>query len=315
MPGAPGTVGIWDVATGRRVGKPLAIGSADVDAGDLRRRRPDADRERRRRRGVHGRRRNGRRVGPPLSVGNKPAGSLDLSPDGRLLAVGFVRGPVFVWDTKTGTPYGSPLTADTSPVNDVVFSPDGRTLRELAPAFGGRLEHERRPGDRKAAWRHRRTSPPTCRSARRAGGPSRAAGWLRDRLRHGTLGAAQSGSASAWGGHRRRLATSGGRLIDCGDDRWEGSDLRSDERGGRRPPPRFGKRRRSGRSPSAPTADGLAVAVDPNGEAGFSGKRQGEVQLWQMGFGPASPRNIAPGAGRAPSLSLQPRRHAARDRQ
>ncbi len=32
VPGAPGTVGIWEVATGRRVGEPLAIGSANVDA-------------------------------------------------------------------------------------------------------------------------------------------------------------------------------------------------------------------------------------------------------------------------------------------
>ena len=30
VPGAPGTVGIWDVASGRRVGTPVAIGSADV---------------------------------------------------------------------------------------------------------------------------------------------------------------------------------------------------------------------------------------------------------------------------------------------
>ena len=34
----PETVGIWEVATGRRVGRPLVIGSADVEDGDLRRR-------------------------------------------------------------------------------------------------------------------------------------------------------------------------------------------------------------------------------------------------------------------------------------
>jgi WD40 repeat protein len=70
----------------------------------------------------------GRAIRPPLSVGDEPAASLDLSPDGRLLAAASFAGSVFVWDVKTGAPYGSPLTADTSPVNDVAFSPDGRTL-------------------------------------------------------------------------------------------------------------------------------------------------------------------------------------------
>jgi WD40 repeat protein len=54
--------------------------------------------------------------------------SLDLSPDGRLLAAGSFAGSVVVWDVKTGEPYGAPLTADTSPVNHVRFSPDGRLL-------------------------------------------------------------------------------------------------------------------------------------------------------------------------------------------
>jgi WD40 repeat protein len=64
----------------------------------------------------------------PLSVGNQVADHVDLSPDGRLVAVATFGGSVFVWDTKTGTSYGSPLTADSSPVADVVFSPDSRTL-------------------------------------------------------------------------------------------------------------------------------------------------------------------------------------------
>ena len=128
VPGAPGTVGIWDVATGHRVGEPVTIGSADVgdtifadggrtliasdEAGamsfvDLR---------------------TGRPTRPPLSVGEQAADSLDLSPDGRLLAVATFGGSVFVWNAKTGAPYGSPVTVDTSPVSEVAFGPDGRTL-------------------------------------------------------------------------------------------------------------------------------------------------------------------------------------------
>ena len=127
VPGSAGKVGIWAVATGRKVRR-LAIGNAGVgsvifarggraiiatdDSGrvsfvDVRTGRPWRD---------------------PLSVGDNGADSLDLSPDGRLLAVASYDGPVFVWDVKTGTPYGAPLAADTSPPNGVTFSPDGRTL-------------------------------------------------------------------------------------------------------------------------------------------------------------------------------------------
>jgi WD40 repeat protein len=128
VPGATGLVGIWEVATGRRVGRPLRIGNADVEAAIF----------------ANGGRviiasddsgsvsmvdvGTGRLIRPPLSVGDKPAASLDLSPDGRLLAAASYEGPVYVWDAKTGTPYGSPLSADTSPVSDVTFSPDGQIL-------------------------------------------------------------------------------------------------------------------------------------------------------------------------------------------
>jgi WD40 repeat protein/tRNA A-37 threonylcarbamoyl transferase component Bud32 len=128
VPGAPGTVGIWEVATGRAVGKQLSIGSEEVeeaiftrdgraliasdDGGSV----TMVDIE------------TGRRIGRPLSVGQDPAAALDLSPDGRLLAVAAYAGSVFVWDLQSGVSHGAPLVADTSPVNDVAFSPDGRTL-------------------------------------------------------------------------------------------------------------------------------------------------------------------------------------------
>ena len=129
VPGAPGTVGIWEVATGRRVGEPLGIGSEDVEAAIFADGRPDADRERRLGLGVHRRRRNGT-TGRPAALGRRRACRprwISARTDGLLAAASF-DGSVFVWDAKTGAPYGSPLTADTSPVNDVAFSPDGRTL-------------------------------------------------------------------------------------------------------------------------------------------------------------------------------------------
>jgi WD40 repeat protein/class 3 adenylate cyclase/energy-coupling factor transporter ATP-binding protein EcfA2 len=128
VPGASGTVGIWKVDTGQRVGRPLHTSSEGVEAAIF----------------ADGGRTifvsddsgtvskidvaTGRRIGPLLSVGDKPAAALALSPDGRLLAVASYAGPVYLWDAKSGTQHGAPLAADTSPVSDIAFSPDGRTL-------------------------------------------------------------------------------------------------------------------------------------------------------------------------------------------
>jgi WD40 repeat protein/class 3 adenylate cyclase len=128
VPGAPGTVGIWEVATGLRVGKPLRVGDAGLgkaifaDDGHALIASDDAGFVTMVDVGT------GRRIGRPLSVGDQAADSLALSPDGRLLAAATFAGTVHVWDTKTGTRYGKPLAVDTSPVGDVEFSPDGRTL-------------------------------------------------------------------------------------------------------------------------------------------------------------------------------------------
>ena len=127
VPGPTGTVGIWDLATGRRVGR-VAVGRTDVadvlfaDGGRTLVASDDGGAVSFV--GVA----TGRRLRPPLSVGDKGAGALALSPDGRLLAAASYDGPIVVWDTKTGAPYGSPLAADTSPPNGIAFSPDGRTL-------------------------------------------------------------------------------------------------------------------------------------------------------------------------------------------
>ncbi len=128
VPGTPGTVGIWEVATGTRVGRPLVFGDANVDeaifAGDGRSLIASDESGSVSMVDVG----TGRPIGQPLSVGDEAAASLDLSPDGRLLAAASFGGSVFVWDLKTGEPYGSPLTVEPSPVNDVAFSPDGQAL-------------------------------------------------------------------------------------------------------------------------------------------------------------------------------------------
>ena len=156
VPGAPGTVGIWEVATGRRVGKPLAIGSVDVeeaifaeggrtliasdDSGSV----SFVDIE------------TGRAIRPPLSVGDDVADALDSQPGWTTGGRGFVRGVglrVGHEDRRRRTARRSGPTR--VPVNDVVFSPDGRTLVTSHLQFGGRLEHERRAGDRTSRWAER----------------------------------------------------------------------------------------------------------------------------------------------------------------
>ena len=165
VPGATGTVGIWDVATGRRVGAPIRIGSAAVEEAIFTR---------------DGRTliasddsgsvsivdvKTGRRVRRRYRSADQIAGALDLSPDGRLLAVGSYDGPVFVWDLKTGAPFGPPLDRRHEPGQRRGFQPRRPHPRQRAPAFGGRLEHERGTGDRRAAGRtgrsdHRREVQP-----------------------------------------------------------------------------------------------------------------------------------------------------------
>ncbi len=157
VPGAPGTVGIWEVATGRRVGEPLEIGSDDVsaaifadsgrtliasdDAGSVS--MVDVA--------------TGRPTRPPLSVGDQAADALDLSPDGRLLAVATFGGSVFVWNAKTGQPYGAPAHRRHEPGQRGRIQPGRPDPRDRAPALGGRLARGRGTGDRRAAGRRDRS--------------------------------------------------------------------------------------------------------------------------------------------------------------
>ena len=166
VPGVPGTVGIWDVGTGRRVGEPLAVANTDVGDGDLRAGWADPHSRRRLRLGDDGRRPNGtadrtaalggRRAGRRAGPQRRTDACWPLPPSTGRSSCG-TRGPEAL--------YGSPLTADKSPVAGVVFSPDGRTLvtSHLRSAVAWDLSG--RPGDRSTPRRLPETSSRTCPSA------------------------------------------------------------------------------------------------------------------------------------------------------
>jgi WD40 repeat protein len=302
VPGASGTVGIWEVATGRRVGEPLAIGRADVEEALF----------------VDGGRRliasddsgsvsmidirTGRRIGRPLSVGTEPAASLDLSPDRRLLAVAAFEGSVFVWDVKSGERYGSPLTADTSPVSDVVFSPDGRTLvsSHLRSAVVWNMNGEQVIGEPLGGRSALTTDVAFSNDGRRlAVGRFNGATVVYDSASRRQLLRIDGGSivtAVAFhpDGDLIAVGTIDGkvRLLDAQDGTVVGAPLD----GGR-----------SAVWQLAFTPDGrmLAMAVDPNGVDGFySQQRKGEVQFWDVDSQQLTGPPIVPGAGSVLSVAF-----------
>ena len=303
-PGAPGTVGIWEVATGRRVGAALEVGSENVEAvifADGGRTLIASDDSG----SVHmvdiG---TGRPLGPPLSAGSEPVASLDLSPGGRLLAAGSFEGSVFVWDVETGLPYGSPLKADTSPVNDVAFSPDGRTLASshLRSAVVWDLSGEQAMGRPLG-----RPSELTTDVSFSPDGTLLAAGQFdgrtfvyETRTRRKALRIDGDSTVTAVAFHPD------GNLLAVGT--IDGKVRLFDPR--------------SGAAVGAPLGEGnsavwqvafspdgrlLAVAVDPNGVDGFYGQqRQGKVQLWDVDTRRRVGRAIAPGGGSVLSVAFNP---------
>ncbi len=245
--------------------------------------RPDADRERRLRRGVHGRHRNGP-TDPPAAVGRRAG----LPPRWISVRTGACWPPRRSRDrsscgtSKTGAPYGSPLTADTSPVNDVVFSPDGRTLvsSHLRSAVVWDMSGD--AGDRRAAGRpdgpdHGRVVQPRRHVARR-----RAVRRRDGRVRHERLDG-RPPDRRRLDRHRSRLP-SRRKAHRRRNDRREGPILRSEERGGRWLARSTRGARRSGRSASAPTVGCSPLPWTRTASDGFYGQqRQGEVQLWDVG--------------------------------
>jgi WD40 repeat protein len=128
-----GTVVLWDVASRRPLGEPvaapsggngsavggvafspddggrtLAFGGADGTVGlwDVRARRP---------------------LDQPLAGHVLPVLSMAFSPDGRMLASGFRDGTVVVWDARQRRRLEE-LAGHTGPVYSVAFGPDGTTL-------------------------------------------------------------------------------------------------------------------------------------------------------------------------------------------
>ncbi len=294
VPGAPGTVGVWDVTTGRRVGTPLAIGTADVeeaifaaggriliasdDSGSVS--VVDAA--------------TGRPIRRPLSVGSKPAAALALSPDGRLLAAASFEGSVFVWDTKTGELYGTPLTADTGAVSDVVFSPDGRTLvsAHLRSAVVWDMNGEQAIGAPLGGPTDLTTDVSFSPDGRRLAA-GRFDGHMvlydtatRRRTFRIEVGSPVTAVAYAPGGRLIAVGTLDGhlRLFDPTSGRGVGALL-------------DGRKAVVWQVAFSPDGQLLAAAVDPNGIDGFyAQKRQGEVQLWNVRTRTRVGR-IAPGAG------------------
>jgi WD40 repeat protein/class 3 adenylate cyclase/energy-coupling factor transporter ATP-binding protein EcfA2 len=304
VPGAPGTVGIWEVVTGRRVGRPLAVGSADVESAIF----------------ADGGRTliasddsgsvsvidigTGRPIHPPLSVGDQPAASLDLSPDGRLLAAASFEGSVVVWDATTGAPYGPPLTADTSPVNDVAFSPDGRTLvsSHLRSAVVWNLNGDQVIGRPLGGPASLITDVSFSHDGKRlAAGRFDGHAILYDTETRRQALRIDIGSvvtAVAFHPHGSLLAVGTidgkARLFDTKSGAAVGSLL-------------GGGRSAVWQIAFSPDGRLLAVAVDPNGADGFSSQqRQGEVQLWDVHSRRRVGQAIAPEGGSVLSVAFNP---------
>jgi WD40 repeat protein len=116
---------LWDVATRRPIGHPLA-GSSGVGSVAF-----SPDGKTLASSGAHGVRMwdvaTRRPIGHPLTGHTGPVASVAFSPDGKTLASGGGAPGVRLWDVATSRPIGHPL-AGSSGVESVAFSPDGKTV-------------------------------------------------------------------------------------------------------------------------------------------------------------------------------------------
>ncbi len=301
VPGEPGRVGIWDVASGRRVNA-IVVGQDTVEeaifASDGRTLFASDD---------SGAvsildAATGRRLRPPLSVGEEPAAALSLSPNGRLLAVASYEGLVFVWNWKTGEPHGAPLTADTTPVNDVSFSPDGRSLvsGHLRSAVVWNLSGTQAVGEPLGRLRDLTTDVAFTPNGKRL-----AAGTFDGRVLVYDLRTRRRVLRIRVGSVVTAVAFDpNGDLLGVGTVAGKVSFF--DPRTGAR----VGRRLDAGKAAVwqvafSPDGTLVAVAVDPNGVEGFNGQQhRGEVQLWNVDSRLRPVRTITPRRGSVLSLAF-----------
>ena len=91
---ADDTVRLWDLATGRQIGKPLAVHAGPFN---------------------------------PAAANSAPFNSVSFSPDGKTLASGNTDSTARLWDVTTDRPR-KPFTGHAAGTFAVAFSPDGKTL-------------------------------------------------------------------------------------------------------------------------------------------------------------------------------------------
>jgi WD40 repeat protein len=122
------TIRLWDVATGRQMGKPLTGDSGTISSVafspngkvlasgsyDKTIRLWDVA--------------TGRQIGKPLTGDTDEVNSVAFSPDGQILASGSDDQTIRLWNAATGAEIGKPLAGATDAVNSVAFSPNGQIL-------------------------------------------------------------------------------------------------------------------------------------------------------------------------------------------
>ena len=124
-------VTLWDAATGRVLGRPVAVkppgtGGAQWISFSPDSRRIAAD-------GAPGTVgiwavATGRRVGKPLAIGSEDVDEAIFAGDGRTLVAGDDAGSVSFLDVRTGRRVREPLSVGDKPVDAVALSPDGRLV-------------------------------------------------------------------------------------------------------------------------------------------------------------------------------------------